>query len=104
MSYGRPVLVSDIPENREAVGAGGFLFKSKDKADLREKLIYLLANPEISRLSGEANRQRVEANYNWGNITEDILKVYSSALKEKAAGKKYFSRLRLLGRFVGFLF
>lgn len=104
MSYGRPVLVSDIPENREAVGAGGFLFKSKDKTDLKEKLAFLLANPEIARLSGQANRQRVAEHYDWDKITEEILKLYRETIEEKMASRKRFSRLRLLGRFVGFLF
>lgn len=103
MAHALPVLVSDIPENREAVGAGSFLFKSKSEKDLEEKLDFLLSNPEIARLSGEVNRRRVEANYNWDTIIEDILKIYREALKEKAENKKRFSRLRLLGRFVSFL-
>ena len=38
MSYGLPCLVSDIPENREAIGDCGLTFKSGDVIDLNEKL------------------------------------------------------------------
>ena len=33
MAYGLPVLVSDIPENLEAVGVCGWSFANKDLAD-----------------------------------------------------------------------
>ncbi len=103
MSYGRAVLISDIKENLEAAGEQGLTFKSKSVRDLRERLAELLADPELVRTSGERNRERVKALYNWNDISREIISVYEQALSDKKA-KKRFARLRLAGKMIGMLF
>lgn len=75
-----PVLVSDIPENKEAVESAGFLFANKNVEDLLEKLRFLLAEVELVKDKGLAGRQLVEVKYNWDIISRDVLGVYEQAL------------------------
>jgi glycosyltransferase involved in cell wall biosynthesis len=46
LSYGRCVLVSDIPENMEVAEECALSFRSKDVEDLRSKLDHLIHHPE----------------------------------------------------------
>lgn len=77
MSYGLPVVASDIRENREALGEGGAFFKNKDHKDLVSKLEYFLADPEAVTWAGQNNRERALQKYGWDNIVTKTLKVYS---------------------------
>lgn len=82
MSYGLPILSSDIPENKEALGGSGFLFKNKDVNDLKKKMEELLNfNLAKSRVEEEINR--IKNIYNWPKISEDIAFVYKMALDGK---------------------
>ena len=87
MSYGRCVLVSDVPECREVIGDAGVTFKSKDAADLREKLRFLLQNPDTARQIGLRGRQRVEREYNWDTIMKTVEDTYQSALRESKGAR-----------------
>jgi len=80
MSYGNCCLVSDIPENLEAIGDAGFHFANKDIDDLAEHLNWLLKNPaEVEALNAGA-RERVRQYYSWESISEQIEKLYLSIL------------------------
>lgn len=81
MSYGNCCLVSDIPENREAIGDAGFTFANKNVEDLRDKLqCLLLAKTEIVSV-GEKARQRVATCYNWDAIAADFEDLYRTLLR-----------------------
>jgi glycosyltransferase involved in cell wall biosynthesis len=79
MSYG-PVLASDIAENTEAVGDAGFTFKSKDVKDLEDKLKYLFSNKDKVKEVKAKGREKVDLNYNWEDITDNVLSVYRELL------------------------
>ena len=86
MSFGLPVLVSDITENMEIVGSShGFSFKNKDVKDLKNKLQYLLGTPELVQKVGEDARKHVEIHYSWDDITQSVLRVYQDALETSPA-------------------
>lgn len=90
MSRRVPVLVSDIIENTEAVKDAGYIFKDKDVADLKEKLQFILDNPEQARVMAVAGRKIIEQYYNWENIVQEIMKLYTHALADKKAS--FFGR------------
>jgi len=79
MSHGLPALVSDIPENKEAIREAGFIFKSKNINDLKNKINYLLKHPREARLKGSLAKERVEKDYNWANTIKDICEIYRLA-------------------------
>jgi glycosyltransferase involved in cell wall biosynthesis len=76
MSYGNCCLVSDIPENMEAIGDAGFTFHNKDAADLRDKLALLLASEELRGTVKEEASCRVKESYNWDNIALEFENMY----------------------------
>lgn len=83
MAHGTATLVSDIPENREAISYTGYTFKNKSVADLIGKLNGLLRNPQVVREMGEMQRKRVLKEYNWNEITENIQNVYKRVVDTK---------------------
>lgn len=80
MSYGNCCLVSDIPENKEAIGKAGFTFQNKSVDDLRNELSRLLASEELRSSVGDAARARVKECYNWDNIAAEFEDMYRSVL------------------------
>lgn len=105
MSYKKAVLVSDIDENREAIGDMGFTFKSGSVESLKKKLEFLLAHPKLVHAESEKGYARVKEFYNWKNITRNILKAYKGVMVAKEKTKKQsVSKQSLVRRFVSFLF
>ena len=80
MSYGKCVLVSDIPENLEAVNYEakkyGAAFKNKNVADLAKKIEFLLNNPELIKEKGKQAQNYVLKKYDWGKIVSETIEVY----------------------------
>ncbi len=80
MSYGLPVLVSDIPENLEPSGEAGISFRSGDEKDLKEKLNYALSHPSQIKNKGKKAQKRINSEYSLENITKNTLGLYRSML------------------------
>lgn len=79
MSYGLPVLVSDIPANREVGLAEERYFRCGDVDDLREKLGALLEKP-LSVEEVEGFRREIAEKYNWERIARETVGVYEGVL------------------------
>lgn len=78
MALGKAVLVSDIPENVEAIKKTGFTFVNKDIPDLTHQLQKLLAEPEqIARMGAQA-QEVIRQFFTWGVIAEKVEEVYVS--------------------------
>jgi len=80
LSYGRCVLVSDIPENLEVVGDCSPSFRSKDVSDLTEKLEALLRDPTLVSEYEKRSRDHVAKKYSWDTIAESTEKLYLEML------------------------
>jgi len=81
MSYGQACLVSDIEANKEALEDTGYVFENKNVADLKDKLEILLANPEQAKIFGQKALERVKKEYNWQDISDQVLAVYKTVVK-----------------------
>jgi glycosyltransferase involved in cell wall biosynthesis len=89
MSYGNCCLVSDIPENLEALGeegGTGFTFRGKDAEDLRRKLSWLLAHPEETLAVRDRARMHVMANYSWDSVAERLERFYVETIEGSFRG------------------
>lgn len=82
MSYGNCCLVSDIPENREAIGDAGFTFVNKNVDDLKDKLKMLLDSAEMRGSVSEKARERVRNEYNWDKIAVEFEDMYLQLVKK----------------------
>lgn len=78
MSYGKCVLVSDIPENLEPVSDFGFSFKVGSIQDLSDKLEKLIHKPQLLALTGEKAKQHVKKDYNWNDIVAKTDEFYEN--------------------------
>jgi glycosyltransferase involved in cell wall biosynthesis len=87
LSYGLTCLVSDIPENREAASSFAVTFKSKDVADLKEKLELLLQTENLAKSQTEERKKYIEENFNWDKTAEVLEEVYQRICSKNGGSK-----------------
>jgi len=81
MSFSRPVLISDIPENVEVADGIAVAFKRDDPADLAKAFTGMLNMEADERMKrGALGRKRVEEHYTWDAVTSEIEKLYRKVL------------------------
>jgi glycosyltransferase involved in cell wall biosynthesis len=84
MSCGLPVLVSDIPGNREWVepGSNGWLFPTGNDEALAEVIVHLNSDQiELDQI-GRAGRKVAEKRANWQRNSKRLLEAYELATSE----------------------
>ena len=79
LSYGLPVLVSDIPANKEVDILEDRFFKCGDVADLKLKLETLIGK-ELSEKEKNHISQMLEEKYNWEKIADQTIAVYKKVM------------------------
>jgi len=79
LSYGLPVVVSDIPANKEVKLPAERYFKCGNVTDLREKMEILLKKG-LSKTEREQTRRQMQEKYNWDRIAEQTIEVYRKVL------------------------
>jgi glycosyltransferase involved in cell wall biosynthesis len=86
MATGRPVVVSDIPANREWVieGESGLLVPPGDAAALSEALLRLARSPEARVAYGAAARTNVEVEGSSHHQMRRAEMLYRSVIWERA--------------------
>jgi len=87
LSYGRCVLVSDIPENMEVAEECALSFQSKNVDDLQQKLDHLIRHPEEVAAYGDRARAHIQQHYSWDNVAESTAQLY-----EQITGKPRLER------------
>jgi glycosyltransferase involved in cell wall biosynthesis len=81
MNYSNCVLVSDIPENLEALEGHGYTFANKDTKDLQRMLNLLLERKDLVDDRKESAKRHVLENYHWDKIVDMYENLYSSMLE-----------------------
>ena len=85
-SYRLPLVASDIPPNREVIGAdgpGGRLFVSGDEQGLAAALAATLGDLPGARVGAQALGDRVVAEYDWEGATDATEEVYERVLSRR---------------------
>lgn len=82
MSYGLPVLVSDIPANKEVDLPDERYLKCGDVDDLKAKMERLL-HKELTEVAKRDLLLQIAEKYNWLKIAEQTVEVYRKAAGEK---------------------
>jgi glycosyltransferase involved in cell wall biosynthesis len=83
MGAGVCVLASDIPENCEAVGDAGHVFRHGDVLSLEEELGRLIHDRRARHAAGALAQQRVREHYLWPKIAAEMESVYYKLLEQK---------------------
>ncbi len=73
-------LVSSIPENMEPLQGLGFSFVSRDVADLKERLSWLLHHPAAVEATGAGVHELAHRQYSWDAITDSYIRLYEEVL------------------------
>jgi len=83
MSYGKPVVVSDIEGMTEVVsdGINGYVFPAGDAHALADTLAEALSNPEGLRLAGERALSHMQEHHDWNEIGRMTAACYRAALE-----------------------
>ncbi len=76
MSYGNCCLVSDIQENLEVVEDKAVSFKKGDTEDLKDKLLFLLENPEKAEDYKRESADFICGKYNWEDVVKQTKVLY----------------------------
>jgi glycosyltransferase involved in cell wall biosynthesis len=84
MSYGLPVLVSDIPANKEIGLPDERYFHCGDVEELKSKISRCL-KAGLSEEEKKAMSQKLEEKFNWNQIADQTIAVYKKALLPKSA-------------------
>jgi glycosyltransferase involved in cell wall biosynthesis len=80
MGFGNCVIVSDIPENLETIGDAGISFERGNPLSLKEQLEALIDDPQLVVEYGRRAKDRVERNYSWDKIAEDMEGLYLAVM------------------------
>ena len=75
LSYGLPVLVSDIPANKEVALPAERYFRCGDIHDLKEKMKIQLEK-DLTETERQEIRKQIEEKYNWDRIAAQTIEVY----------------------------
>jgi glycosyltransferase involved in cell wall biosynthesis len=81
-SYGKAVLASDIPENKEALGPFQITFKNGVVQDLKLSLESLLKNEPSANGLPKQRMEYVQKNFSWDKTVEDLERIYRAVLNQ----------------------
>jgi glycosyltransferase involved in cell wall biosynthesis len=89
MACGRPVLVSDIPGNREWVkqDVNGWLFPPGDEQALASKIIEAVRQRERLPQMGVSARRLAEQKADWQRNFKSLLNAYQVAIEYNARNR-----------------
>lgn len=80
MSYGNCCLTSNIDECTEVCVNNAVYFEKGNAADLRDKLDYLIKNPQIVSGYKEKARDYICNKYNWDDVCDKTLQLYKNII------------------------
>jgi len=81
MSYGKVVVMSDIPENLELVDHSGVSFAVGDLKALQDALAWVISDPMLVKTRGHRAREVVRRLYSWDSVVERTEALYFSLLR-----------------------
>lgn len=76
MSYGNCCLTSDIPECAEVVEDKAITFKKSDVKDLKEKLEWLVTNPDVVNKYKATATDFICEKYSWDDVVDKTIDLY----------------------------
>ncbi|PIR03883.1 MAG: hypothetical protein COV59_04430 [Candidatus Magasanikbacteria bacterium CG11_big_fil_rev_8_21_14_0_20_39_34] len=97
MGYGKPVLLSNIPEHLELTQDGRAIFTQNDTKALEKKLYEFISLPEKEKeMLGVINKKTVQTSYTWENIAQQTGKLYKDLLQSNVQ-KEFIMSTNLKG-------
>lgn len=85
MSYGLPVLTSDLPAFTEVIkdNINGFIFETEKPESLADKLVEISENRDLLNYVRLNSNKLIREEYDWGRIGTKTMKYYDQILNRK---------------------
>ncbi len=82
MSYGLPIVSSDLASTRPFIqsGVNGFLVPPADPTAHAQAILHILRQPENGRIMGQQGQHLVQTRYNWAEMEHRLLTLYDQLL------------------------
>ena len=80
MAHGRPLLLSEIPENQEVGGDAALYFNPTDSKELRSQLQVLLEDQGLQETMSARGLERARSTFNWDRVADQIEAYYGRLL------------------------
>jgi glycosyltransferase involved in cell wall biosynthesis len=80
LAAGVPIVASDIPGLRDAIGDAGVLVPPDDAAALADRVVALLRDPDRRRALAEAGRERAAREFGVRRMLDETLEVQAQAM------------------------
>ena len=71
MGHGNCVLGNDVPEHREVLEDAGVYFNTEDRDNLKNRMQFLLDNPDVVEEKRKLALERIQQNYTWEKVTSE---------------------------------
>lgn len=81
MSYGKCVIMSNIPENLEAIDHSGIAFKVGNSDALRDEMVILMNHQDLLKDRGQEAIKFIKEKFNWEKIVDKTEALYKQVLK-----------------------
>ena len=81
MALGKPIVQFDLTEGRFSAQDASLYAERNDPADMAEKILELLADPEKRHVMGQAGRRRVEEELSWDHEVPRLLAAYDALFR-----------------------
>ncbi len=84
MALGNCVLVNEILQNLETIGAAGCSYSEEVKGgSLKDKLEYLISNPEVRKTCGKKAVEWVRKEYSWDMVVDRYEQIFKLAKNDQ---------------------
>jgi glycosyltransferase involved in cell wall biosynthesis len=83
MACGKPIVQFEMTEGRVSAGEASLYAEKNDPADMADKILALLDDPERRGRMGAFGRERVERELSWATQIEPLLSAYERVLGPK---------------------
>lgn len=76
-SYGVPIIISNIPQNREVVRSYAGKVRPRSVQSLAKKMESMLADYDTHKANAQTLQNIVRKEYNWDTITDQVVEIYT---------------------------
>lgn len=83
MSYGKPVVCSDIPVFHEVADEAGLFFDQNNPKDIAAVISKVLGSSELRKKLGLASEHRIATYKTWRNVATDFIELINQKLAKK---------------------
>jgi glycosyltransferase involved in cell wall biosynthesis len=81
MAFSKPIVQFEVTEGRYSAAEASLYAEPNNTADLADKILSLIDDPERSRQMGELGRHRVETELSWDYQVDALIDAYQAAAR-----------------------